>query len=107
MWAHGTEPPRCLAARTGPSVGNCGAERPVSWSQRYARGQRHHALRRGRRSACMVASMVMSQQAMARTVMSDGLPRWPRLAAAQAHGPAARPGVVLNEQVRSGGAPAS
>lgn len=32
MW-DGTEPPESLAARTGPSVGNCGAGRPVGWSR--------------------------------------------------------------------------
>jgi hypothetical protein len=74
MWAHGTEPPRCLAARTGPSVGNCGAGRPVGGYSGMRAIDGIAPCSVVTRSACMVASLVMSQQAIAGLMDSEGLP---------------------------------
>jgi hypothetical protein len=73
MWAHGTEP---LESPGPDRIELATAGRDARWANhgRYARGRQHRALRRGRPGPLARWPLVVSRQAIARLLCSNGLP---------------------------------
>jgi hypothetical protein len=88
----------------GPSeCGNCGPRRPVAWSRTMCARSTASGPRRGCPGPREWGLAGGEPAGKGRTAGQRRTTRCPRLVTAQAHGPARGPGVVLNEQVRSGG----